>query len=340
MVVYDDVRNLVLLNDPVLRPYLTAREEPARLAALECIVRNIAQPVVSRVLRQCRRNVAAAADELHDLESSVIVRVLQKLESARRSVDDAVAKLDEYVARLAINAVADLRRRFAPEWTRLKRQLRYAAATDPRLALWDVPSGTLCGLAEWRDRVDMVDAPRIDGSTLPAAPRDALAALLAIAGAPVLLDAVTAALAKLWQVESPRDDGREASAEADSPAAEYETREQLQIAWEEICELPLNQRAALLLNLRDAAGRNAVVLFPLTSVATFDEIAETMGVTPEGLTELWPRLPLADLEIAETLAIERQQVINLRKAARARLQRRIARRQKGARRESRHRLAS
>jgi hypothetical protein len=35
------------------------------------------------------------------------------------------------------------------------------------------------------------------------------------------------------------------------------------------------------------------------------------------------------MEIARTLHVERQQVINLRKAARARLQRRIAVRQKG-----------
>jgi hypothetical protein len=72
-----------------------------------------------------------------------------------------------------------------------------------------------------------------------------------------------------------------------------------------------------------------VVLFPLTGVATFDEIAVAMEMPAAALTELWPRLPLADLEIARTLHLERQQVINLRKSARARLQRRIAGHQKG-----------
>ena len=327
---------LALLNDPVLRPYITADAEPARLVALERIVNSVAQPAISRVLRQCRHNLAAAGDgDPHEIESTVIVRVLQKLESARTSPNEAVVKLDEYVARLTVNAVADLRRNSAPEWTRLKRRLRYAAETDRRLALWDVPSGTLCGLAEWRDRVDRTDGPRVDRLTAPAAmrdpeaPGDALVALLRLANAPVALDEATAALAELWHVEPPEPPAIELADDAQGPVAAYETREELQLVWEEIRGLPLNQRAALLLNLRDAMGLNAVVLFPLTGVASFDEIAETIGMTPAALTGLWPQLPLADLDIARTLDLERQQVINLRKAARARLQRRIAGRQKG-----------
>jgi hypothetical protein len=118
-------------------------------------------------------------------------------------------------------------------------------------------------------------------------------------------------------------------ADAPAPAGGYETREQLQIVWEEIRALPLTQRAALLLNLRDAIGLETVILFPLTGVATFDAIAGAMEMHPEALAEIWTRLPLSDLEIARTLAVERQQVVHLRKAARARLQRRIAQRQRG-----------
>jgi hypothetical protein len=54
-----------------------------------------------------------------------------------------------------------------------------------------------------------------------------------------------------------------------------------------------------------------------------------MEMPPAQLATLWPRLPLSDLEIAAALNVGRQQVINLRKSARARLQRRLALRQKG-----------
>jgi hypothetical protein len=45
-------------------------------------------------------------------------------------------------------------------------------------------------------------------------------------------------------------------------------------------------------------------------------------MTADDLAGLWHELPLDDRRIAERLAVTRQQVINLRKAARARLARR------------------
>lgn len=332
-----DERMLAVLNDPVLRPFLTAREELVRRRELERVMAAVAQPAIRRVLRQCRRGIAASgALDTDDIEASIVLRVLEKLESARQSEDDAVVKLDDYVARLTFNAVADLRRQSAPEWAKLKRRLRYVATADARLAAWEVPAGTLVGLTAWRDRIDARTSLQIEPAAVPLAmrdderPGDALVALMQLANAPLPLDLVTTILAGLWRAEPglrQLDDGF--ADDAPTPVAEYETREQLQIVWEEICALPLTQRAALLLNLRDAIGLNAAVLFPLTGVATFDAIAEAMEMHPEALAEIWARLPLSDLEIAETLAIGRQQVINLRKAARARLQRRIAHRQRG-----------
>jgi hypothetical protein len=46
------------------------------------------------------------------------------------------------------------------------------------------------------------------------------------------------------------------------------------------------------------------------------------------LAELWNRLPLSDLEIGARLGATQRQVINLRKAARERLARRLSREQK------------
>ncbi len=97
----------------------------------------------------------------------------------------------------------------------------------------------------------------------------------------------------------------------------------LQRVWNEVCQLPSAQCAALLLNLRDAQERGVLALIPLTDVAPFRQIAEALGMAAEDLTVLWKDLPLDDATIAERLGLERQQVINLRKAARARLARRL-----------------
>ena len=111
--------------------------------------------------------------------------------------------------------------------------------------------------------------------------------------------------------------------EARNPAMQAENREFAQSLWLEVQELPPSQRVALLMNLRDVKGNNAVALLLLAGIATFNEIAQAMGISAERLSEIWNDLPLADNQIAEVLQVSRQQVINLRKSARERLQRRM-----------------
>jgi hypothetical protein len=98
----------------------------------------------------------------------------------------------------------------------------------------------------------------------------------------------------------------------------------LQVLWSEICLLPRRQRVALLLNLRNPQGINIITLLPLTSIATFEEIAHALEIPAGEFETLWANLPLDDLSIARYLGATRQQVINLRKTARERLLRRIS----------------
>jgi RNA polymerase sigma factor (sigma-70 family) len=122
---------------------------------------------------------------------------------------------------------------------------------------------------------------------------------------------------------------REGERQADPPdrtpdaATRFEERSFLHGLWREIALLPARQATALLLNLRDEGRGNAILLLPLTGVASLREIARVLGMPAERLAELWPRLPLEDATIAEILGTTRQQVINLRKAARERLSRRL-----------------
>ena len=86
-------------------------------------------------------------------------------------------------------------------------------------------------------------------------------------------------------------------------------------------ELPLRQRVALLLALRDSKVVDYLRL-PLIQIASIRQIAETLSMPAEQFATLWNQLPLEDAAIAELLGVTRQQVINLRKSARERLWRR------------------
>lgn len=97
----------------------------------------------------------------------------------------------------------------------------------------------------------------------------------------------------------------------------------LRTVWHEICQLPKNQSAAWLLKISDQHGQSTLKWLPVYQIATIRQIAEVMGKTPETLATLWNELPLPDKKIAELLKLNQRQVINLRKSANARLQRRL-----------------
>src|SRR5262249_34132777 len=93
--------------------------------------------------------------------------------------------------------------------------------------------------------------------------------------------------------------------------------------WAEIGELPLKQKTALLLNLKDSQGQSVLTLLPRIRIASIREIAGALELEPDQMASLWNQLPLGDSLIAGRLEVTRQQVINLRKSARERLARRI-----------------
>src|SRR5262249_15337382 len=116
--------------------------------------------------------------------------------------------------------------------------------------------------------------------------------------------------------------------------------------WEEIVELPRAQRIAVLLN---SAGGELDAL-PIAGIATLEEIAQALAITPSEFDVLWSELglppnqvaeaqslataeqkfaflwchtPLEDRVISKMLGLTRQEVINRRAAARQRLDRRL-----------------
>jgi hypothetical protein len=79
-----------------------------------------------------------------------------------------------------------------------------------------------------------------------------------------------------------------------------------------------------LLNFKDGRGQDLVSLLPYTRTATIEQIAEAIEFPLVEFIGLWNKLPLDDATIAGLLGATRQQVINLRKCARERLERRMS----------------
>ena len=98
----------------------------------------------------------------------------------------------------------------------------------------------------------------------------------------------------------------------------------LKLVWTELRHLPVNQCAAWLLKIADHAGESTLKWLPVFQIATLREIAEAMGQSAETLAQIWKNLPLSDRSIAEMLGASPRQVINWRKSANERLQRRMA----------------
>jgi RNA polymerase sigma factor (sigma-70 family) len=130
-----------------------------------------------------------------------------------------------------------------------------------------------------------------------------------------------------------------------------EWSEFLRRLWAEIEQLPVFQRIAYLLNF--TAGECQLELFLVYGVVSLRGIGAALQLTADQFERMWPELrltdeerrkaealtsydekfallwrslPLTDLMIAKLLKTERQKVINLRKAAGARLSRRLAHR--------------
>jgi len=321
------------LNDRALWPLIDAAGEDARESAIEELVTDVVKPVIASILKRFRRTEPNLhIEDLEEISSQVALRLIRKLRAAAIHEEHAIQSLESYLGTLTYNALYDFRRHRYPERHRLKRNLRYILTREKSFSLWEAPDAIVAGLAKWSGHLP----PRSEVLSLPpsaatavmrdkARPVEALHAVFERAGHPVAFESLVDVMAELWNVrdvviengEFPPDEKRD-------QLSSLEQRQYLESLWWEIRELPCHQRSALLLNLRDAGGSNALTLFLLLDVADAEEIARVAGLSQEELQRIWESLPLDDLAIAERLKITRQQVINLRKSARSRLARRMS----------------
>jgi RNA polymerase sigma factor (sigma-70 family) len=317
-----------------LQRYLSPEEgdDPEDLLATLVVVH--AQPVVRRVV--ARRLHGAQTDQLEDVCSEALASLIARLRVLHRDPAAAtpIADFAAYVAGITANAVNQYLAAKYPERNRLRRRLRMVCTSDSRLRIWETPGGKwLCGrtgqAGEGRASGADLNACRseLGRVKLPQDLGDLVIAILKQTSQPVELSDLTQLCAGLLGlIERPQEiEHLEETLPDTAVLASHRTEMSAWVRqlWNEIRELPDRQRAALLLNLRSSQGA-AIELIEDLGVATFGELANILGTTAEELSNIWNRLPLDDNEIAARLGVERQQVINLRSAARQRLQRRMS----------------
>ena len=346
--------------DALLLPFLQATDREESESLLAGLLSAHAAPIIKAVIRSKLGVSLSAADgrfenqEALEIENDVAAILLSELNELReKQARNVIGNFRSYVAVVTFHACSRYLRRKNPERGRLKSSLRYLLTTRPDFALWQsVEKDWLCGLKQWQGRESAstdagppsrsMNSPpdikpfglqgRRDLEYMPL--EELLPAVLRGAGRPVAFEELINLIAGLKgfadrarrhdadDEESAQELARLPDPRADV-ADEHDQRVYLQKLWTEILQLPPKQRAALLLNLRDAQGRGMIAMFPLTSVATVPQLAAALGIPVEQFAAVWNKLPWEDASIALHLGVTRQQVVNLRKCARERLARRM-----------------
>jgi hypothetical protein len=323
----------------LLNAYLEEKDLNRAESLLGDLVVSHVEPIALRVASyRLRRHNALHHNHVEDVASEAVVAFLLHMGNLRKGRAALVGNLDSFVAMLAARACNNYFRRANPAFHSLRNKLRYLFERYPDLSRWrDPDSGLwLCGLAEWqtsstRGRAPVSDIDRLAELAIPAEnlhPADQLANLFQRVNAPVPFNDLAVLMARLWNVRDGVADLEEEREIADSSCPVDVTLSQKQwlaALWNRICELTREQRAALLLNLRGPDGGCGASLLVTTGTATVKQIAQTVGIPDVDFAQMWGRLPLGDLEIAGMLSLTRQQVINLRKYARAKLSKQLQR---------------
>ena len=334
--------------DALLEPLLLAGDDDQADELLLQLINAHADPVIKGVirfklrLRSYRETQRAEADDIYQ---EVLLQLLSRLQRFRKLPEGhPIADLRGMAAIIAHRTCARWLRRQFPERHALKNRLHYLVTRQRGFALWQNAEGQMiAGFARWQQEKMTATGRAPDLETLPSHIRpsmggkpqelaETVAAIFNHVRRPIEFDELVTSVASLLgisdqPIESLAEDEDGVASVADAgepdPAWRIEKRMFLQRLWEELEQLPRNQRAALLLNLKESSGFGCITLFPATGIATVRQLAAALEMTADGLAKLWNDLPLEDSKIAELLDLTRQQVINARKSGRERLTRRL-----------------
>lgn len=344
-------------TDVLLLPFLRAAPADLEAVLTELITEHV-QPVIQRTIRQRLATHGSRVEwnqDAEDLYDDALLQLIAHLYDFKRDpAANPISDLHGYAAVIAHNAYHHYLRKKHPQRSRLRNRIRYLLTHRRKffMAPADRASQTLCGFAGWRHETKTLapsgelrklqDNPALlsdlagpTGDLHQASLDDLLTAIFEYLNAPVLFDSLVDIVARFQGIkdqpavtetdhERPMSLIESMADPSANPATVIEQHSYVQRLWSEICELPLRQRMALLLNPGEV-HEDIVILLLHTGAASLRQIAAALAIQPDEFAQLWRQLPFDDLTIAARLGITRQQVINLRKSARERLGRRMER---------------
>jgi RNA polymerase sigma factor (sigma-70 family) len=342
--------------DEFYQSFLQATDEAESQSLMARLISDCADPVIKEIIGYKMRasfDGALDAQETEDVYNNVVLSLLTRLRAFKLQGDNhAINNFRSYVATITYHACSNHLREKYPQRHILKNRLRYFLTHEAGFALWESQDRQwLCGFTTWQAS-DQSAVGAYHLQALRAHPEVILSSSLLVEDLhrtklkellttifehlknPVEIDELVKLVAEVCGIKDRTTSvhGNEETSDNLSELLpdtrtdielEFEQRSYLKKLWSQVCELPEKQRAALLLNLKDAQGGCGLALFPLTGTANFGHLAQALLMSIEELAELWSELPLDDLRIAAMLGLTRQQVINLRKSARERLARRL-----------------
>jgi len=342
------MKNAPVKFDRLLEPLLSETNDEKADELLLQLITVHAGPVIKGVIRYKLRLTRYRTTEhvdADDISQDVILQLLAQLQRFRKlPAENPITDVRGMAAIIAHRTCSRWLRRQFPERHALKNRLHYLLTRQRGFALWQDENGKqVAGFALWQNQRVIQARALLEGDALAEQIRmlksgsqhdlaEAVATIFNQVRGPIEFDELVGTLATLMGIsEQPIESLAEAEdalafiadAANPNPAWQIEKRIFLQRLWEELQQLPLNQRAALLLNLKYANGFGCITLFPATGIATVRELAESLGMTANAFAQLWNDLPFEDARIAELIGLSRQQVINARKAGRERLARRL-----------------
>ncbi|MEW6731709.1 MAG: hypothetical protein AB1489_10310 [Acidobacteriota bacterium] len=338
--------------DPLLEPLLLLTNDEQASDLLSQLITLHAEPVIKGIIRyklHLNSYHATGQADTSDVQQEAIVQLVASLQQLREQPDaHPVSDLRGLAAVIAHRACSQWMRQQSPERHAFKNRLYYLLTHQRGFALWrNKTNKMVAGFAVWQEGKDAASEERLkqlsNEETLIAQIRllktgkcadwsGVLATIFNYLGGPIEFNKLVTTLATLLQIGDQAIESTDQLKDSDDfeisnrnldAALQVEKRIFLERLWEELLHLPLNQRVALLLNLRDPEGRGCIALFPAIGIATFRQLAEALDMSAEKLAEIWNELPLEDATIADLLQLTRQQVINARKSARERLARRL-----------------
>ena len=302
---------------------------------LESIEASVIKPIVRRKLSVTLSagDTGSRNQDALELVGDIRLRLLTELRGRADSPYGTIRDLGAYAAKVAFNACHNHFRERYPRRVSLRNKLRYLLLHHAQLSLWRDPvNGWICGMMSWEGRTDVVESTAVHGADLfrIGEERESSAEILtryfANCGGPVLFDELVNNAAEANGVADPLEAPAELT-DTTYPVIDtrlradrlLELRSRVASLWEAVLDLQPPHRKALLLNLRDESGDNLLAALPLTGIATIRQIAHSMEMEFEELAGIWNSLPWDDNTIARRLGVTRQQVINLRQTARAKL---------------------